>query len=467
MARKVYYGICKEATNKQYKVVVNDTDLLDDSFQFEAGDLLSVYFLLANNDDAPSLAVYVGDTNQETSVSIDSGKLIKTKSMKLDSVGMWDAGETVLFCYTKNYNTDNVYFWEIVDAGQATENIYGVTKLEGNPSDQIGEWIVREDEDDWTTALAPGMLKKLYQALIGGEDRESEDVDPDTPDQIAPLIGLTWTSATEGEKIPLGTLALNSNTGVTIDYPLEQKVIEIISSQPKDVIGLPDRTSDLINNGPDPTKANSTTDGGYYITNVLPSGAKLYYKEANNSKFDFIIPNSDNNHTVVIKNNLSVPGSINSNTLTTTGAIAGASLAITNTIQGATMTATGSITGKNITATENIMAKAFKEDGSWLKDKYSGKLMVRVLSEKNIKIGKNQAIAHHKLNTTYSGWTPIGIVGFNMDYVNAKHTSDANWCSVWECHFINGSQLEFGVRNHKSTAVTISMYIYVLYAKNN
>lgn len=469
MARRVYYGICREATNGQYKVTVSDTDLLDESFQFEAGDLLSVYFLQANNDDAPSLVIQVGDTNQETSVSGDEGKLIKTRSMNFESAGMWDAGETVCFCYTKNYNADNVYYWEIVDVGRATQNIYGVTKLEGSSTDQIGEWIVREDEDDWTTALAPGMLKKLYKALVGGEDRDqSEDVDPDAPDQIAPLIGLTWTSAVEGDKVALGTLALNSNTGVTIDYPLEQKVIEIISAQPKDVIDLPDRTSDLINDGPDLEKQNNTEDGTYYITNILPNNTNLYYKEAGGSNYNFITPNSDGNHTVVINNSLSVPGGIAGNTLTAAGAITGGSITVTGTVQGAALNSTGNITGGTITARNNLVSNgAIKEQGGWLRDKYSGSLWVRMVSYTNISIGKNSHIAHYKINLGYGGWTPIGIVGYNMDYANSKSTGDATWCSVWECHFTSASQLEFGIRNHKNHAVKVNMYIYVLYARNN
>ena len=255
---------------------------------------------------------------------------------------------------------------------------------------------------------------------------------------------------------------------MTIDYPLEQKVIEIISAQPKDVIDLPDRTSDLINDGPDPEKQNNTEDGTYYITNILPNNTNLYYKEAGGSNYNFITPNSDGNHTVVINNSLSVPGSITGNTLTAAGAITGGSITVTGTVQGAALNSTGNITGGTITARNNLVSNgAIKEQGGWLKDRYSGKLWVRTVAYKNISIGKNSAIAHYKINLGYSGWTPIGIVGYNMDYANPKSTGDAAWCSVWECHFTSASQLEFGIHNHRSSAVKVNMYIYVLYAKNN
>ena len=137
-------------------------------------------------------------------------------------------------------------------------------------------------------------------------------------------------------------------------------------------------------------------------------------------------------------------------------------------MSGNTINATNTIAGATISARSNVIsAGAIKEQGDWLKNRYSGKLKVFTKSYNNISIGKNGHISHYKINVAQSGYTPIGIVGYNLNYYSSSSTGDATWCSVWECHFINSTQIEFGLHNHKSSSVKVNMVVYILYEKNN
>ena len=280
-------------------------------------------------------------------------------------------------------------------------------------------------------------------------------------------MGLTWTSAIEGDKTALGTLSLNSNTGVTIDYPLTQKVLDIVGEHSQDFFNIPDRTSDLINDAYDPEKLNNTEDGHFYITNVLPSGTNLYYPE-NSENFTFMIPNSDNNHTIVLNNHLSVPGSITGNTLTAAGAINGNTVTAAGAISGYQISATNNIVSNNtITAGTNVISGgAIKEQGGWLRDRYSGKLLVVHHSFGYYNIPAHNTTPHITRDVSIPGYRTLGVVGYNINYARSNYAQDGRYCSVWECH-ITDNILEFSIYNNHTSNVVVFMYIEVLYEKIN
>lgn len=447
MAVKTYYGVCTTAENEQEKtVVVESEQITNDEFEFNIGDLLVVYFQHTNTKANPTIVVTNQDTEQEISTSDDTGKSIKTRSINIDGdgVGAWDGGETVIFAYTFNAsNNDNTYYWELINGAPSTESIYGVTKLFGNNSTVVSTWVKGQiDSNDFNRALTPGILKKFYNALVS----ESE---PGT----TPLLKMNWFPAeTETEMIELGKLSLSNSAsdGVTIDFPLNKYIDNRIAAKVS-------RTSQLANDGPDPSNpGNLNTPGHFYITNVIPKGTQLYYSDSGNN-IPFINPCTSNNNCVVVGQDKLILQS------------RGSGIFLEKYVNNVSSNTLLSVKG-NIRTTDNGTISSsglMSEGGVLLKNKYSGKLEVVTKTVSNISIAKNSSSAHLYCDISRTGWTPIGIVGFNMNYNRNNYKTDADGCFLWECHLLSdGKKIEYAVRNTKNVSVVINIIFNVLYVKN-
>lgn len=435
MASKVYHGTCATVATTQVKVVkINNEQVLRENFNLEIGDLLVVYFQYANEAIDPRIAIYNYDTDQEISTSNDNGKAIKTKSTEADAtVGAWDNGETVIFAYTANLNNDNVYYWELINGAPSTTSVYGVTKLFGTNSTIISDWLHGElTEDDFKTSLTPGILKKFYQLLISEEEEGG----------FTPTIKLTWFPGVEtGTMYELGTLSLTTSKedGIKINFPL----IEFIKSHL--------RTSDLINDG----EANGL---GKYISYIVPKDQSFYYKDGTSNVF-YLRPCSTDNHCVIRgQNRVVLQGQTDGVLIEKWDTAAQKSLKSKLTVHGDIITTDSG----TITSAGNI-----KENGSWLKDKYSGKLKVFVVSETRISIAKNSSTTHLYLDVKRDGYRPVGIVGFNLDFNRNNYKNDATGCFLWECHLVNGdTRIQYAIRNTKNVDVKINAFFKVLYEKD-
>lgn len=462
MAIKTYYGICKTVATEEVKQVeVDDLSILEDSFNFNTGDLLVVYMTYTNEVAEPRIVVSGGDTELEQSLSDDTGKAIKTRNTLVDAVGAWDDGETVIFAYTNNLSgvADNTYYWELINGAPSTETVYGVTKLFGNEDMSIAEWMDTDTDTDLTTALTPIMLKRFYKLLTGDEEEE----DP----QIAPLVGLNWIPNGTGDLSTLGMLSLNtSGRGINITYPLTKAVQDI--ANPLITGAMVKRTSQLTNDGP----PSGSTGAGYpYITTRMATATTLYAgsvpflntSDGTNNKLSIgsnslqgMNINGGSGKVVTIWPNVKINGP-----LETTGNLKTAYITCT----GINSTGNIQLNNKQLVTTGTIKAGVFEEGGTALKNKYSGKLWTRLVKKENLTINANSQTGHLYIDLAYSGWTPIGIVGFNLNYANASSTGDATWCHLWE-QSITGGKLEFAIRNHKNAKVKIHAWFYILYVKN-
>ena len=471
MAVKTYYGTCITAKGESNKiVVVKDPDITTGGFTFNIGDLLVVYFKNTNTATAPYLTITNGDTEQEVSIQNDTGKAIKTRSLEVDAVSAWESGETVIFAYTANLaGNDNNYYWEIVNGAPSTEGVYGVTKLYGNKNTNISDFLNKSLSDsDFDKALTPGLLKKLYNILSG---RITE-----TPTTTgASSLGLKWTpKITTSNMVTLGTLSLdsNSNFGVEIKYPLTS----IIEG------GAPKKTSQLANDGPDPSNSgNLTEDGKFYLTQYIPSSKWIYSTYNSNKHYGVLQPDNGSGNTTLRSRNILyltgtsgitiTPQSGATGTLTVNGNLSMPQKKLTcGAITSAGITASGAIdAGANqIMTTGNLKGKKIYENGTLLKEKYSGILQTVSFTQK-IKVKKGGSSGHQYITLTKKGWTPIGIVGCNLNYGKAGYEGDATWCHLWEYSIrYNKSkyELEYAVRNHANREVTINAVFYVLYVKN-
>lgn len=458
MAVKTYYGTCiTDATTSAKEVVIRDETIVTD---FNIGDLLVVYFKDTNQTAEPTIVVKNDSTEQENSISTDTGKAIKTRSENVDAVGAWDAGETVIFAYTYNVNQigDNVAYWELINGAPSTENIYGVTKLNGNEGTNISDWLNdNESNSDWNTALTSGMLKKFYASLTKSSGEQPGKT----------TLQLSWFPAidTTEDMTELGTLSLTSNkdNGVVIELPLESYI--------KDHIKQITNTSSLHNDGhsiddPDGTKEN----GKFYITNVLPDNRSLWYAAEPNN-YEFLVPKHQNSGNLLINSEKTIElNGINGTTIKT-----GLTLNGNLNMPGKTITS-GAINSSGITANGIIDAKGNQikttgrldggiiyEGNVSLASKYSPIFAEHIFS-KVVSIDAGKSSGHQTIGVGKSGFTPVAIAWFNFDYNNQNSTGDAAWCYLWES-YLKGDTLTFAIHNTKTKKVNIKASFKVIYVR--
>lgn len=497
MAVRVYHGICPTAANDRIKKVgVEDADLIPGEFEFQPGDLLSVYFKDTNTHGSPSLAVYNGDPDKETSSEIDTGKSIKLHNFKNeDSSNLWREGETLIFCYVEVANNgESTYYWETLNHILASTDRYGATLLVGEENMQLSDWLEESSPTDYTTALTPGVLKQFYKNLVGkssdGDDSGSEE----EPSLFKPAITLNWEKATyvypaEGSDADqlLGTIYLNDyiDGGAKIEYPLYQTMASILTRLLQ-THGVPTNTSQLYNDAEGNNHRRASGDGNYFITNVLPASAHLYFKDGDTNRL-FLIPNNGNNRTVIARD-FSV-GSLEDNkstllhgNLTVDGnsALKGKLTVGTNTDSGKVgasiygpLNVTGAISaGSNqISTSGTIKAGTFYEkikNGEYktLSSIYQKKMRVNVYSAKH-SIGRNNSTSICFIDTKLkeSGdWVPVGIIGFNFNDIPGREEEGApSFCHLWENSTItrNGTyQIRYAIRNYWQSRATNEIIVY-------
>lgn len=150
MASTVYYGTSITGENIPQKVVkINQADFNPNNLQ--PGDILSVYFAHRNSIDNPTLVYTIGDSNEEISTSGHDGDLINNTSFFRAEAGAWTDGEVVNFSYTADSDitqgSNNTTYWEMVAKGIATDETYGIVKIDG---------------DDDESAISIGKVKEMF-----------------------------------------------------------------------------------------------------------------------------------------------------------------------------------------------------------------------------------------------------------------------------------------------------------------
>ena len=440
---KNFYGICNSADGAIKKqVVVSDLEVAQQGFDFNKGDLLTVFFANGNTQSNPKLVIYIGDTEQETSTSLDNGKFVKTYDVVAEAAGAWGPGETVIFAYTKQSDS-NTYCWELVNAVHASNSVYGVTtvfdKDDSEPSDpnelKLSEWITSsEDPKDSDSAITPNTIKRLFNLLTAESDNGR--------------IGLNWEPAnTQGSLDTLGTLSLNGgmeDSGIDIKYPL----VALIDSK----MGEPLRYTHQLENDGGPN------DGGEpFITKKVPEN--LYF---NNSRGLSYVDSNNTPHSRIIldngENKITI-GDANDNTLN------GIHLGKGTTVDG------------NFSVNNGYRASApeFVEDGVSLVNKYNTILEVHTYTtpQLTIPVGTFRPTPHphqDSLATFLASFDheleAVGIVGYNLDYVGTKeHENDASYGNLWECHLLDittNPRIEYSVRNLYSKEITLVVNFDIL-----
>ena len=486
MAVRTYYGTCKTASGEtEKKVYVPDIDLTEEEFNFKEGDLLVVFFAQTNTASAPSIVVYLQDPEDEISTTSDSGKDIKSVDVEANIENAWAAGETVIFAYTQLGTTNN-YYWELIDAFHASKETYGNTKLFDDT--EFSSWIGEpEAEEDSKIALTPNTLKKFFNLLRGNQSEEEEE------SVIDPPIGLYWEPTTQGEEQTLGYLSLSNGldegSWLEITYPIEAKIQSYIHETP-----IPTHTGELINNGngygEDLTADPIGVEGGTaepFITRVVPDelyfgvNKGLYYgvpyydfehegEEEVATAWPRIILNDTNNYlvlgdtedTTLAGITINKPTEVNGNLR-----VNGTATSILPVVEGETVTsASGIITNGIIQEQNQPLSERYGPDYKVLK-KHGGPH--EIAAHAVVKVNDS---AHIHIDVSEQGWTPIGVVGYNVNYSPPNNSGDALYSNVWECYLMydgNGNPtntVEYSIFNMRDKVVHVQIDIYVLYRKN-
>lgn len=182
---KNFYGICRSADSDVDKMVwVSDPEVAQQDFNFNKGDLLTVFFANGNSQSNPKLVIYVGDTEQEASTTSDEGKFIKTYDVRANLEEKWEAGETVIFAYTQLSNSQT-YYWALVNPQEEEEEEESSTNLTWEPIssenlDTLGTLTCNEASIDITFPLETTI--RSYIPNIQQVERTSQLINNGGPD---------------------------------------------------------------------------------------------------------------------------------------------------------------------------------------------------------------------------------------------------------------------------------------------
>lgn len=327
MASTVYYGTSITGENVPQKVVkIKQADFNPNNLR--PGDILSVYFAHRNSVENPSLVYTIGDSEQEISATGSSnGDSIKNTNQNGALPGAWTDGEVVNFSYTADSDitqgSNNVTYWEMVAKGIATNETYGVVKIDGDDESAIS---VGAAKDLISNVTAPeiiyhstiengqeiGFLEVIYTYPDGTVEKTDTSIYvPPIPTNISYFnndigyltnsIGtdITFTGNSKKLKINDGSGAVtvidldNPNNGVSIYsreninlLPTGQVIIGTQSSNKNltvhgniyaknldangiktDTIGAHTNNGTITFTSPTNLKGNVTMNGGVYIGN--------------------------------------------------------------------------------------------------------------------------------------------------------------------------------------------------------
>lgn len=438
--RRVFYGYCSQGPDgDKYTVTVQDVDIQKD---FERGDLLVVHFAQDQGAEEPQLATSLYDTEQDTVISTDEGKFIKTVDVEITGIDKaWESGEAVIFVYTKQGDSET-YYWQLVDSAPATTEVYGVTKLFdiANLND-----VLNNDRTHDNEALTPAALKKFFDQLAGKDTDEEGETTP-----VQSAIKLKWIPKTDSQYI-LGQLSLDDGqSSIDINFPFVEEVQAAVQNLIPQIENKT-HTGQLTNNGNGGGTGHETDASEPFITKMVPEN--LYFGQgkglANDGEENPKLALSSSGIQISAPLTVSSPATI-SNTLTTTGQISAGSAKIVT---------SGEINGGT------VKGGTIYEGGVSLINKYSKKLEVFSINTGDFNIPGNKSSGHKTKSIAKSGYRALGCVGYNVNDKAGRSPAhfDPNYANVWECYLTDSNTLQYCVYNMSSSLITVNMTVYILY----
>ena len=522
--RHVYYGKCETAADVSIKEVIiqnptytkesiNDVDTI--YLDLEVGDQLIITFANGNTSVAPTLSLFVNDSNTNIGISGNSGRVVIASRIDINCNLMWEAGDLISFIYTE---LNDQSYWKMNVTSPATSEKFGTVKIAGEDAD-----VTTLDEQ---TAVTYNLIKDLIT-----DSNEALELD--------------WEySPEEGE---WGKINLTSNE-VLIDDVVIPQIIANVSDLTNDGDGSPN--SKFLTNNKDISFLNTGMGVGYSyntieeekivektVRNFIPYDPTIIYEDepvvlnANNVRVGYGSLEAyqevfvDENDNVIELNpstwiygktiydafdengslqigTIDIPNghdfdplySFNKDSVNFTKPLTVPSITAANDIDAESITTTGltvngyTVINGNETVTGTLNVKGLSVDGTEIKNLIDSRISPLNVTVNWPGAGDNFVIkivstgeltAEPRKNYLYngyanmkfplpslSGYQPIGIVGYNIDqYASKDHSWDAR---MWECYLDpDNKKVCCAILNDYDTKSTILVYIYVLYVKNS
>lgn len=409
MATRTYYGTCKTGRAEVEKRVYVPDTDLEDS-NFNFEEGDLLVVFFAQTNTVNAPSIVIYNQDPEIETSTTDDLGHYIKSLDVEA-NMENAWAAgeTVIFAYTQQDTAGPYYWELVDGAHATTETYGSTKLEG-------------DED-----------KPYLSWQLDSQIEQSEQ-----------------TTGT------LGTLSLNNGTAsVSIPY--------VLPPTPETIT----HTGQLFNNG-NGTKPNNLTDENTepFITRVVPNN--LYFGIGHGLSYGTVggISEGTGNANRIILND-------NTNDLAITSSryikLQKPTYITGNTTIAGALSATVDSTSKPGITTNGII----QEKNTPLTQRYSPLLKVFKFSVSTGTIKPGKSFSHNETNVAKTNWTPLCVVGYNLNYVNKNSTDDPKFANVWECYLkldSNGNPtttVETSVYNISTTqTIQVELVFFVLYQKN-
>ena len=532
--RHVYYGKCETAADVSIKEVIiqnptytkesiNDVDTI--YLDLEVGDQLIITFANGNTSVAPTLSLFVNDSNTNIGISGNSGRVVIASRIDINCNLMWEAGDLISFIYTE---LNDQSYWKMNVTSPATSEKFGTVKIAGEDADVatldeqtavtynlIKDLITDSDEAlelDWEYSPEEGEWGKIN--LTSNEVLIDDVV---IPQIIANVSDLT----NDGDGSPNSKFLTNNkdisflNTGMGVGYSYntieEEKIVE------KTVRNfIPYDPTIIYEDEPVVLNANNVrvgygsleayqevfVDENDNVIELNPStwiyGKTIYdaFDEDGSLQIGTIdIPNghdfdplySFNKDSVNFTKPLTVPSitaanDIDAESITTTGlTVNGYTVISGNETVTGTLNAKGlNVNGEEITALiTRLNPPRNVTVGDWLSSANAAQsgegdsnFIVRTVATPVLTAGSSANYLYNdRANMEFtlpvwSGYSPIGIVGYNIDQYSS---SDRSWkAQMWECYIDrNASKIHTAIMNWDTKQTKILVYFYILYVRNS
>lgn len=454
---QVYYGICKDNSNVEKKTVEIQNPIIENGvIDLAIGDVLVVKFDKGNTAPSPVISITTNEVSDGTpDVSADSGLRILIND--LYEVYDWEPQDLVAFvCVNIGQETGvngsdesvKTYAWKPIDFRIASEDAYGITKLvndeselEENDERPVSYEIIKNKIDNLANNLGLTYSNGTL-TLIFPEGYNSKSVSiPVPPTRTSQLTnngsdgnGVYWSSNSNNY--------VNSTAyGIGYQYTgTDSKKHVIRSIVPYGTITSDGVESHAIRIGRDALEA-------YQLGTKNSSGQLIEkdpYLRLYGNKIDFMI---DDGGQVRI-GDVDIPGDTYNPRY-----IFEANKATFN---------------KPLTANK-LTTSSIVYNGTELENRLTNFKIITYTTGK-FTLKANSAITAHTTedNRTYTipsrsdGYTPIGIVGYNMN----SEGEQVHYVNMWEC-YLNGNVIHYGVYNFSDKARTLTEIKFkVLFVKN-
>ena len=223
-----------------------------------------------------------------------------------------------------------------------------------------------------------------------------------------------------------------------------------------------------LNNGNGGGVGHETETSEPFITRIPADN--IYFANGNGIKYG--TPDGSNPSSVILNSDrVTITPALNVNggaTFSNRAVVSNGGIGITgdSTITG-NLTVNGS--GKGIIYALGEIYEGGTAQENRLVNKYSKKLKIESFNDKTGSIDPQTSCGHKYVNIAQSGWTPLGIVGYNINY-NGTNSSDPRYANLWECSLYskNTNQIQYCIFNTASgnRKIDVNISFTVLYVKN-